>query len=230
MSSHPELKLAWCEGRAARYACERWHYSRTYPTGKPNHIGVWEAGRFVGTVIFGSGAAAGLGKPYELSHFEVAELVRVALAEHQTPVTRILAIAIRMVRKHNPGLRLLVSFADPFQGHVGAIYQAGGWIYSGTSQSSQMWRLPDGSMAHPRRFTGKGWNAPKPVPSGSHLIKVPGKHRYLFPLDNEMRKQIAPLAQPYPKKPASEVTPATRPAFQPGEGGAAPTRTLVEVG
>ena len=27
-----------------------------------------------------------------------------------------------------------------------------------------------------------------------------GKHKYLMPLDRKMRKQIAPLARPYPKK------------------------------
>lgn len=32
------------------------------------------------------------------------------------------------------------------------------------------------------------------------LVIVSGKHKYLYPLDKAMRKQIAPLAQPYPKK------------------------------
>jgi len=32
------------------------------------------------------------------------------------------------------------------------------------------------------------------------LADEPGKHKYLMPLDRKMRKQIAPLAKPYPKK------------------------------
>jgi len=31
-------------------------------------------------------------------------------------------------------------------------------------------------------------------------IKLEGKHRYLMPIDDEMRKQIAHLAKPYPKR------------------------------
>ncbi len=30
--------------------------------------------------------------------------------------------------------------------------------------------------------------------------KMPGKHRYLFPLDDAMKAQVAPLAKPYPKR------------------------------
>ena len=51
--------------------------------------------------------------------------------------------------------------------------------------------------------------------------KTPAKHRYLLPLDAEMRDRIAPLSQPYPRR----VKQATdgRPPFS---GGAAPTHTL----
>jgi RNA processing factor Prp31 len=37
----------------------------------------------------------------------------------------------------------------------------------------------------------------------STATKVPilGKHRYLMPLDDEMRKRIEPLRKPYPKRP-----------------------------
>ena len=35
---------------------------------------------------------------------------------------------------------------------------------------------------------------------GAQKVTVEGKHKYLMPLDRKMRKQIAPLAKPYPKK------------------------------
>ena len=34
----------------------------------------------------------------------------------------------------------------------------------------------------------------------AEAVMVPGKYRYLMPLDAEMRKQIAPLAKQYPKR------------------------------
>lgn len=57
----------------------------------------------------------------------------------------------------------------------------------------------------------------------SECVAVPvhGKHRYLMPLDAEMREQIAPLAKPYPKRPKDQdlANPAKL-------GGETPTRTL----
>lgn len=218
---HNYCHLDWCSYEAARYACEHWHYSKTIPRNKSNTIGVWEAERFIGAVIFGLGATPSLGKPYGLGIFDVCELTRVALREHVWPVSRILKIATIMVSRKNPKTRLIVSFADPFRGHHGGIYQAGGWIYSGVSQGSMIWRLKDGSFVDPRRYDGHGHNKPRPVPIGAMLVTTPGKHRYLLPLDAEMRERIAPLAKPYPKR----VKQATD-GHHPSSGGAAPTHTL----
>ena len=57
---------------------------------------------------------------------ECAELCRVALTKHETPVSKIISIACRMLKKAMPGLRLVVSFADPERGHVGVVYQGAG--------------------------------------------------------------------------------------------------------
>jgi len=37
-------------------------------------------------------------------------------------------------------------------------------------------------------------------PQDGTRIILPGKHKYLMPLDAEMRAKIAPLAKPYPKR------------------------------
>tara|TARA_Y100000310_G_scaffold30028_1_gene28559 strand:+ start:26 stop:454 length:429 start_codon:yes stop_codon:yes gene_type:complete len=51
-----------------------------------------------------------------------------------------------------------------------------------------------------RRFNGHGHNSKKSVPPGAELVGTPGKHRYLMPLDDEMRHRIEPLRKPYPKR------------------------------
>ena len=55
-------------------------------------------------------------------------------------------------------------------------------------------------------------------------IEVPGKHKYLMPLDSEMRKQLEPLRKPYPKRVGSDTVDTS--AVQAGEGGLTPTPTL----
>jgi hypothetical protein len=196
-----ELKIDWATYEAAKYACEHWHYSKTIPANKSNYIGVWENKLFKGVIIFGLGASPSLGKPYGLGVFQVCELTRIALKEHFYPVSKMVKIAFIYLRNRNPKLKLVISFADTFHDHHGGIYQAGNWIYTGMSSKSKIWQLPDGTFADLRRFNGHGHNKKSKVPLGSVLINTPGKHRYLMPLDDEMRKQIEPLRKPYPKRP-----------------------------
>lgn len=190
MSSRPELKIDFCSHEAAKYAVEKWHYSRILPTGKLIKFGIWENGKFIGAVIYSRGASPHLGNKFGLKNTEICELTRVAMTKHETPVSRILAITLRMLRTQSDGLRLVVSFADPAQGHIGGIYKAGGWIFTGSSNEvveyliEGRWRHTRGAYWHPDRK-----NAP--------MRKAPGKLRYLFALDEAMRKQILPLSLPY---------------------------------
>lgn len=218
--SDVDLRVDWCEARAARYAVEKWHYSHTLPANRSNYFGIWENSRFVGVIIFGLGASPSLGKPYGLDNFEFCELTRVALDEHKTPVTKLIAIALKMLRGKNPGIRLCISFADPFHDHIGAIYQAGNWIFTGVTDSGAVYVLRDGSISDPRRYNGHGHNAPKRVPLGAQLIKTPGKYRYLYPLDRAMRRQIESLRKPYPKR--GQGVQGDTPAVQVGEPGSSP--------
>lgn len=218
------LRLDWCNAQAARYAVEHWHYSGTLPTGKNVYIGAWEGGEFIGAIVFGTGASSSLGGPYKLGTFECCELVRVALREHKAPVSKIVSIAIRLLKQQSPGLRLIVSFADPMQEHVGTIYQAMNWVFCGTSSPATQYEI-NGKLVHSRKFTSSAWwgkGATKPA--NAKPVRTPGKYRYLYPLDKAMREQIAPLAKPYPKRAASIDSDA--PGVQPGEGGADPTAAL----
>lgn len=227
MSDKVDLRVDWCSYKAAKYAVEHWHYSGTIPANKSNYIGVWENGKYIGAVIFGMGASPSLGKPYGLRNFQFLELTRVALNTHESPVSKIVSLAIKMIRAKNPGIRLLISFADPFHGHNGSIYQAMNWIFTGTSDSAQIYKLTDGTLVDPRRYNGHGHNKPCPVPAGAKLIKTPGKYRYLMPLDEAMRKQIEPLRKPYPKREprgAGETDNAL--GTNPETGGASPTAPL----
>ena len=45
------------------------------------------------------------------------------------PVSRILSVAVKMLKREMSGIRLLVSYADSNQGHEGKIYQASNWIF-----------------------------------------------------------------------------------------------------
>ena len=230
--SKTELRVDWCSHEAAKYAVEHWHYSRSMPTPPVIKIGVWEGGQFIGVVLFSRGANNNLGSPYGLKQTEVCELTRVALSSHTVPVTKIVAIGVKFLKANSPGVRLIVSFADPNEGHLGVIYQAGNWVYSGMSNSTPKYKTKDGRILHQRQVSKVGYKPQygemRQVPRIDDCQVIPqlDKHRYLYPLDRAMRKQIAPLSKPYPKRdPAGEAT-GVAPGDQPGEGGSIPTHPL----
>jgi hypothetical protein len=212
------LKIDWATHEAAKYAVENWHYSESMPAGKLVKVGAWENGKFIGVVLFGRGANNNIGKPYGLSQTAACELVRIALTKHITPVSKIAAIAMRFLKANSPGLRLIISYADPLQGHHGGIYQAGNWLYCGTSQAQQE-VMHNGKIMHKRTA-----NSLFGTIKGMQKSPIMWKHKYLMPLDSEMKKQILPLSKPYPKRAGSDTS--DTPGFHPGKGGSLPTPAL----
>jgi hypothetical protein len=152
-------------------------------------------------------------------------------------VSRIVAIALRTLKHHYSRLRLVVSFADPEQGHMGTIYQAGGWLFAGMTLPADEY-IVNGVRMHGRalrstRSTHRLRNLPaknvldwtqQVIDPNARPMSGSSKYRYLMPLDDAMRKQIAPLSKPYPKRAGSILADAS-PA-QGEEGGAAPTPAL----
>lgn len=219
------LKLGFCSHKAARYAVMTWHYSKTMPIGKLVKIGVWEDGAFIGVVLYGRGASPTAHLRYNIHKTQMCELVRVALTTHSAPVSRIVAISFKLLKQSSPKMRLVYSFADPRQGHIGGIYQAGSWIYTGTSAPAKEY-YHEGRWKHPREVCGGafGGNAALTLKQRRQLLTRPTlpKHRYLYPLDKKMRNQIKKLSKPYPKRQPTQRGTEDHSAT----GGAEPTLTL----
>lgn len=215
MSGKPELRLDWCTYEAAKYACEKWHYSRCMPAGKMVRIGVWENKCFIGCVIFSYGASPPFFKWAErildCSKFEIVELTRVSLHKHNTPVSKVIALALKMLTKHCPKLKCVVSFADCDQNHHGGIYQAGNWVFCGTNCIGERCGfMINGKKMHPRSLGAKGYEqslkGARMIDPHAIELKTKGKHKYLMPLNNEMRAKIKPLSKPYPKRAGSAAS------------------------
>ena len=199
-----ELKLDWASHEAAKYSVENWHYSKCLPIGKLVKVGVWENGKYIGCVIYSRGTAKDLGTKYGLRQDECVELTRVALTKHIAPVSKILAISFKFLKKQSPNLRMIVSFAARSEGHHGGIYQATNWIYTGESAANtdaiyKGRRIPNrtiGGLKLKYKMTEK-----QMVERGilSDLRRLT-KPRYLMPLDKELSNSLSSLSKPYPKR------------------------------
>ncbi len=232
MKEKVNLKLDWCSYKAAKYAVEHWHYSRCMPKSKMVRVGAWENGKYIGCIIFSYGATPQIGSPYKLSQYEICELTRVALTEHETQVSKLLSFAIKMLKKQSPGVRLIVSFADMEHNHYGIIYQATNWVYTGTTKPGRVGFVVRGKKTHTRTIGSMPGGVQSLEWVKNHIdrnaVEWIGveKHRYLMPLDDDMRKQIEPLRKPYPKRGQGEIDNA--PQSNEETGGARPTCPLLD--
>lgn len=108
------------------------------------------------------------------------------------------------------GKEFVVSFADTEQGHVGTVYQASNWLYTGLSAKRSNW-VVEGLDKHCQTIADKYTSAELKAQFGEHFKLVPRsrKHRYIW--INAKGKRREHLMQclkytvlPYPNKSVSE--------------------------
>lgn len=211
--SKSSLRLDWATHEATVAALKRWYYRDVVPVGKLVRVGVWEDGEFIGVVTFGCGSSDALGKRFGLTPLEVCELNRIALRpNHKCAVSRVINLAVaKFLRVQCPGIRLVITFSDPEAGHHGGVYQGAGWLYIGLSASDTRYFIR-GEWMHSRGvracgFTTRPGDARVPCPKPSDATKIeriPGKHRYALPLDDEMRALVMREAKTPPRPDQSE--------------------------
>lgn len=101
----------------------------------------------------------------------------------------------------------VISYADTGQGHIGYIYQATNFLYTGAVTSHDSEYLVNGKKVHPRTLAAQGITAPKEWASknGIEVVKPNPKHRYVFfcGSKSDRRKMLAALiysiVSEYPK-------------------------------
>lgn len=142
-------------------------------------------------------SAKDLGRQYGFTQFERCELIRVALMpQHATPVSRVISISLKMIKRQSPGIVVVFSFADTAQNHHGGIYQAGGWRYLGKSAATSEY------LINGRKWHGRAVVASFGRTSGFTKVAGSEKHRYAFPLTEEAAKKVKPFELPYPAREA----------------------------
>ena len=194
------LYIDYCDHEAAKFAVDNWHYSEVLPPIKNVYFGVWECGDFIGSVVYSRPASAAMGDIFGLDADEFAELSRVALADHEHPVSQIVPITIKLLQQKDTGLKTLFSYADPVQDHYGGIYQAMNWIYIGQTEPTRI-GVRNGERYHSRTISRKiemGHLTREQANQQFTFEKAPGKYKYVYPLDEQVRQKALKHREPYP--------------------------------
>lgn len=180
-----KIKLYIATPAQVKYACEKLHYARTVPSVQLA-FSVYDDDEFRGVIAFGGGANNNLAKNYKLVQGQIMELVRVALngkQEYQT--SKYVALAMRLLHKRKPLVRMLISYADTKQGHRGTIYQATNWLYLGKSYAESAIDPETNEVKHTRSLHSKYGSI-----KGFKRVKDMPKHIYVYPFTAHMRQEL----------------------------------------
>jgi len=225
------MRLEIASRKAVKYACENFHYSKiAAPRAYDFALSIFNnKNEWCGCICYGKGANNNLLSPYGLTQGQGAELIRVALNGKQENVSKALSISLKIFKKKNPLSKLIVSYADIDQEHFGIIYQATNWYYVGKyNENSRGAFIIKGKKVHGKTVHGKsiGQNINEIRnhldPNATEFI-TKGKHKYLYPLSDDMKELCEKLKKPYPKRVKTIESDGT--PFQEEEGGANPTLT-----
>jgi len=171
------LVLRPIQASEANALVRRVHYSGKVVNNSQLHIGVFWNGRLEGAMQFGppmdKRKIAGLVRGSEWHHF--LELNRMAFGEAlpRNSESRALGIAFRLLRKHAPQVKWIVSFADGTQCGDGTIYRASGFVLTLIKPSENLIRLPSGAVIHKMTLESNP-TAKRPELGGRSYYEVTG--------------------------------------------------------
>lgn len=195
------MRLEIASAKAIKYACLNFHYAKAVPNVGMAFNVFNNNNEWCGVICYGIGATNNIGKPYGLNQGQVIELLRMALNGKQESTTKALSLSIKLAKKKNPNVKLIVSYADSEQGHYGIIYQATNWFYTGYSTDTNL--IVNGKREHRRtlgsRFGTCSADAIRKKGYEVQVLKTKPKWKYIYPLDKGLIPFCKSLSKPYPK-------------------------------
>ena len=204
-----ELRVRPVRARVVGSLLKRHHYLHSMPGGTQLAFGVFAGARLLGAITLGVGPKNAHRLVRDAEQDDCLTLTRLWLDDRLGPnsESRVLGIVLRAL-KRDTHVRFVLSYADPAHGHIGTIYKAANWIYTGLSEGTPLYDLGDGLPRHSRSL-GHAYGTRSIAYLRSRGINVrlvtqAGKHRYIYPLDRGVRERLTVPILHYPKREAPD--------------------------
>lgn len=231
--SKDHIKMKVLDFATAKEFIVKNHYSHSMPVTNLT-LGFYLYGVLNCVIVFGQSAtyrmAASLPSP---NYWELTRLFSFDWGGEQIE-SYCIAQALKYIEK-NCNKDILVSFADPSQGHVGYVYQATNWLYCGLTDraGNTLYRI-DGMLYHPRTFCKRFG-----VTSGKKLLEIlqreypnsvikreqyARKHRYIYLFGSHKQKKELLLKLKYPILPYPKLSGEVSRVIRPTSSGKGPVR------
>lgn len=192
------MRLTKANSKAIKKACIDFHYAKSVPTVQYGYNVYNDKDEWCGVIVFGGGANNNLAKSFNLHNGEILELERVALNGKQEQTSKAVSLALKLLHKENPIVKMIVSYADHRQNHLGIIYQATNWLYLGTIITSDFQYFYNGKWTHQRTIDSK--KNKEELKQTLKKRKNSNKFKYIYVFDKELKKEYEKLKQSYPRQ------------------------------
>lgn len=182
------------------------HYAKRWPSISYAY-GLFEQKELVGVVTYGTPSSAPLrrGVAGEHNRNRVLELNRLVLKNNKkNEASFLVAKSLRLLPKG----KIIISYADTSQDHIGVVYQACNFKYYGLSAKRTDWKVRGMEHLHGQtiadEFRGKENRSRlmrEKYGDDFYLQDRPRKHRYIYVTGNKfLYREILYKEEPYPKK------------------------------
>lgn len=185
-----------------------YHYLHSLPGGTCLAFGVFVGKRLLGALTLGVGPLNAYSLVEGATRGDCLTLTRLWMSDELPPNSElcVLGMVLRALKRYTH-LKFLLTYADPAQGHVGYIYQATNWLYTGLSAAMPLYDLGDGIARHSRSLS-HAFGTHSVRHFAAHGVKVKlvpqaAKHRYIYFLDPKWQGRLRVPVLPYPKKEVS---------------------------
>lgn len=197
---------AYSVSRISRNQTEKYileiHYAKRYPQIKYAY-GLFKNNKLVGVVTYGIPASRALCKGIAGEEYidDILELNRLCLLDNlKNEASMLVASSLKQL----PKPKIVVSYADSSQNHVGYVYQATNFIYTGLSDKHKEWRMVDSNIHSKNICKMYSLEERRNNPDKFIHIDRPRKHRYLYICGDKrykkkMLSEIKYPIQDYPK-------------------------------
>lgn len=165
MVSAKDILVKPINSKTAVEFVKKHHYSGKVVQNSQLHFGCFLKGILGGVMSFGPSLDKKkiIGLVKNTGWNEFIELNRMAFSDllPRNSESRCISVALRLIKKHYPHIKWVISFADAQQCGDGTIYRASGFLLTGFS-SGAMWLLPEylakinkGEVAHRLKIQDK---------------------------------------------------------------------------
>lgn len=207
MGKAKDILLRPISAKVANELVRRVHYSGKVVNNSQLHIGVYYNGKLEGALQFGPSIdhrRVGM-LVSDSGWHEHIELNRLAFTDAlpRNSESRALSISMRLLRKHAPQLKWVVSFADATQCGDGTIYRAAGFVLTGIKPNNQMieWKgeiIAKKTLDNPNYPRPNGKYYSRVLLDSGEASLIPGfQLRYIYFLDPSWRDRLTVPELPY---------------------------------